>query len=92
MYCSTTPMESTISQCFVPQRTRGFHADRGRQPQEMHLMRVQATASFAAVADVFYAKWFISVWCFLAAWSTVLICFHFVAQRTNTVPRSLKSN
>lgn len=36
-----------------------------------------------AVAYMFYARWFISVWCFFAALLSVLIYFHLAAQRVN---------
>ncbi len=87
MYRSTTPLRFTIRQCFVSPRISGFHADRGRLPQRMHLVRFQATASSAAVAHVFHFEWFISMWRWFIAWLRVLIGCHLAAQRVNTVPR-----
>jgi hypothetical protein len=48
---------------------------------------VLAVLSFAA-AYFFYATWFISVWCFLAALLSAVVYLHFVV-RTSVVPANL---
>lgn len=57
-------------------------------------VRVFGAASMLAfaVAYAFYARWFISVWCFFAALLSVLVYFHLVAQRASGNRRQLQHN
>lgn len=52
-------------------------------------VRVFGASSVLAfvVAYAFYARWFISVWCFLAALLSVLVLFH-LAARPSSAPRT----
>lgn len=43
----------------------------------------------AFIAYLFYARWFISVWCFFAALLSVVVCLHFALK--NTAPEELKA-
>lgn len=45
-----------------------------------------------AVAYIFYAQWFISVWCFFAALLSVLVCFQLVTPRISGNRRPLQHN
>jgi len=45
-----------------------------------------------AAAYVFYARWFISVWCFFAALLSVLVYFHFAALRLKGNSHQLQHN
>lgn len=45
-----------------------------------------------AAAYIFYARWFISVWCFFAALLSVLVCVHVAAQRAGQNRPRLQHN
>lgn len=51
-------------------------------------VRVFGLLVFASsvAAYVFYARWFISVWCFLAAVLSILVVLHFVPRRWRATP------
>ena len=52
-------------------------------------MRLFGALAFASsvAAYAFYARWFISVWCFFAALLSVVVALHFVARRHSTFQR-----
>ncbi len=45
-----------------------------------------------AVAYLFYARWFISVWCFFAALLSVLVYFHLATQRVSGTRHQFQHN